>query len=78
LQEEQPGNPQAGKQGTSTFRPSTMNSCALDVAAQPQSFDAIGEMLGMHPTRVRQIAEQAIEKISAYEPELAAALLERL
>jgi hypothetical protein len=64
LQEEQPGNPQAGKQGETTFRPSTMNTCALDIAEQGgASFDYIGEVFGMDPTRGRQIAQLGLEKL---------------
>jgi hypothetical protein len=66
LKEEQPGNPQAGKQGETTFRPSTMQSCALDVADKGgASFDEIGELLGMDSTRGRQIAQAALEKLKA-------------
>lgn len=77
LSEEQPGNPKAGKQGETTFRPSTMNTCALDLK-RGMSVDEIGEHFGVHPTRVRQIAEGAIMKLFAINPELAAALMEAL
>jgi hypothetical protein len=67
LQEEQPGNPQKGRQGPTTFRPATMESCSLDVAErhaqQGVSFDEIGELLGMDSTRARQIAKGALLKL---------------
>lgn len=64
LSEEQPGNPQAGKQGETTFRPSSMQSCALDVADNGgASFEEIGVFLGMDSTRGRQIAQAALEKL---------------
>jgi hypothetical protein len=78
LQQEQPGNPQAGKQGETTFRPSTMQTCALDVAERGASYEEIGEHLGMDSTRARQIAQAAIEKLQEQHPELAAQLMERL
>lgn len=70
LQQEQPGNPQAGKQGETTFRPSTMQSCSLDVAEKGASFEEIGELLGMDSTRGRQIAQAALEKLKARCAEL--------
>lgn len=67
LQQEQPGNPQAGKQGGTTFRPSTNQSCSLDVADRPggASFDEIGDLLGMDSTRARQIAQAGLDKLRA-------------
>lgn len=65
LKEEQPGNPQAGKQGDTTFRPSTMQSCSLDVAEKGASFEEIGNVLGMDSTRARQIAQAGLEKLKA-------------
>jgi hypothetical protein len=67
LKQEQPGNPQAGKQGETTFRPSSMQSCSLDVADKlgGASFDEIGELLGMDSTRARQIAQAALDKLRA-------------
>lgn len=65
LKQEQPGNPQAGKQGDTTFRPSTMQSCSLDVADRGASFEEIGELLGMDSTRARQIAQAGLEKLKA-------------
>lgn len=78
LQSEQPGNPKAGKQGTTTFRPSSSQSCALDVAEKGATIEEIAEMLGMHHSRVRQIAEGAIMKLFAFDPALATRLLEAL
>lgn len=78
LQQEQPGNPQAGKQGLTTFRPATMQSCALDVAERGASYDEIGDYLGMDSTRARQIAQGAIEKLQDEHPELAAQLMGQL
>lgn len=78
LQSEQPGNPKAGKQGTTTFRPSSSQSCALDVAEKGATIEQIAEMMGMHHSRVRQIAEGAIMKLFAFDPELATRLLEAL
>lgn len=63
LQQEQAGNPQAGKQGATTFRPSSMQSCSLDVADRGAGFEEIGRLLGMDVTRARQIAQSAIEKL---------------
>jgi hypothetical protein len=64
LREEQPGNPAKGAQGDTTFRPSTNQTCALEVAERGgTSFSEIGELLGMHHTRVRQIAERALAKL---------------
>jgi hypothetical protein len=65
LKQEQPGNPQAGKQGDTTFRPATMQSCSLDVADKGASFEEIGQLLGMDSTRGRQIAQAALEKLKA-------------
>jgi hypothetical protein len=65
LKQEQPGNPQAGKQGDTTFRPATMQSCSLDVAEKGASFEEIGQLLGMDSTRGRQIAQAALEKLKA-------------
>jgi hypothetical protein len=77
LKEEQPGNPQAGKQGETTFRPSSNQSCALDVADSGASFEEIGEFLGMDSTRARQIAQGALEKLKALGVDVEA-LLEAL
>jgi hypothetical protein len=64
LQEEQPGNPQEGRQGATTLRPSTMDTCALDVAERGRAtFEEIGAILGVHPTRARQIAEAALAEL---------------
>jgi hypothetical protein len=64
LQSENPGNPKAGKQGATTLRPATMQTCALDRADRgPASFDEIGELLDMDSTRGRQIAQQALWKL---------------
>lgn len=66
LQSENPGNPQAGKQGETTFRPASMQSCALDVADKgAASFEEVGRYLGCDSTRARQIAAAAIEKLRA-------------
>jgi hypothetical protein len=65
LQSENPGNPKAGKQGATTFKPSSMQSCALDVADKGATFDEIGRYLGCDSTRARQIAAAAIDKLRA-------------
>lgn len=79
LSSEQSGNPHAGKQGHTRFRPSTMMTCALDVAdSGPASFAEIGAFLGFDSTRGRQIAQAAIAKLKKSNPELAAALEEHL
>ena len=39
-------------------------SCALDVAARgPHSLQGIGELFGLHKERIRQIEEQAVERL---------------
>jgi hypothetical protein len=78
LQSEQPGNPKAGKQGATTLRPSSPHSCALDVAEKGATIEQIAGILGMHHSRVRQIAEGALAKLFAVDPDLAAKLLEAL
>jgi hypothetical protein len=66
LQEEQPGNPQRGRQGATTLRPSTMDSCSLDVAERGRAtYEEIGAMLGVHRTRVQQIEAAAVAKLRA-------------
>jgi hypothetical protein len=66
LQQEQPGNPQQGRQGATTMRPATMETCSLDVAERGgQTFEQIGALLGVHPTRARQIYEVAMLKLYA-------------
>lgn len=79
LEEEQAGNPQAGKRGQAHFKPSTMQTCARDVAERgPASFNQIGDYLGIDSTRARQIAAGALVKLARRHPELAKQLLERL
>ena len=78
LQSEQPGNPKAGKQGATTLRPASPQSCALDVAERGATIEQIAGYLGVHHSRVRQIAEGALAKIFAYDPELATKLMEAL
>lgn len=78
LQQEQPGNPKAGKQGETTFRPYSMRNCALDIAEFATPVDEIAHYMRIHPTRVRQIAEGALEKLRALDPDLARALMEAL
>jgi hypothetical protein len=63
LQSENPGNPKAGKQGATTFKPSSNQSCALDVAEKGATFEEIGRFLGCDSTRARQIAAAAIDKL---------------
>ncbi len=76
LQSERPGNPKAGKQGATTLRPTSSHSCALDVAERGATTEEIADMLGMHHSRVRQIAEGALVKIFASDPVLASKLME--
>lgn len=72
LEDEQAGNPQAGKRGEARFKPSTMETCARDVAERgPSSFEYIGKVFGMDPTRGRQIAKAALKKLALAHPELA-------
>ena len=77
LEQDQSGNWQRGRQGHTSFRPSTMESCALDVAEQGASCEEIGAMLGMDDTRVRQLIERVVEKVKEREPGLAEYLLTR-
>lgn len=64
LSEEQPGNPQRGRRGSTTLRASTMNSCSLDVADRgPMTFKQVGHELGIHASRARQIALLALFKM---------------
>jgi hypothetical protein len=66
LQNENPGNPQAGKQGATTFHAATNVSCSQDLAdAGPQSFETIGRVMGTDPTRERQVAKRALLKLQA-------------
>lgn len=60
---DQRGNPKKGRQGASTLRPLTMETCALDVAEHQNSYTAIGKLLGINPTRVRQIEALALAKL---------------
>lgn len=65
-QRDRAGNPEFGAQGAATFRASTNETCALDVAELgPASFEEIAAMLGVDRTRVRQIEEKAREKLRA-------------
>lgn len=60
------GNPARGAQGDAAFKASTMESCALDVAELgAASYEEIGALLGVDHTRVRQIEEDALEKLAA-------------
>lgn len=63
LQQDRAGNPKRGRQGETTFKASTMESCALDVAAHGATADEVGAVLGVDPTRVRQILATAIGKL---------------
>jgi len=64
LHRDQRGNPQKGRQGASTLRPLTMESCALDVADRlGLSYTEVGKLLGINPTRVRQIEAVALAKL---------------
>jgi hypothetical protein len=65
-QRDRTGNPSRGAQGDARFSASSMQTCALDVAAQgAASYEDIGELLGVDHTRVRQIEEEAIAKLQA-------------
>lgn len=71
LEQDQSGNWQRGRQGSSTLRPSTMESCSLDIAEHGAMPEDIGLVLGMDDTRVRQILEAATEKLRRANPVLA-------
>jgi hypothetical protein len=64
-QRDRAGNPARGAQGEGTFRPATMESCSLDVAdAGGASYEEVGKILGVDHTRVRQIEEKALAKLT--------------
>lgn len=63
LQSENPGNPQRGRQGPTTFRPITNETCALDVAERGAEVEEIAKLLGCDATRVRQLAASGLEKL---------------
>jgi hypothetical protein len=75
-QSDRPGNPKAGKQGATTLRPASAQTCTLDVARQARQVEEIAKYMGLHHSRVRQIAEGAILKIFAFKPQLAIQLME--
>jgi hypothetical protein len=64
LQSENAGNPKAGKQGATTLRPTSMQSCALDVADRGATVEQIAEYLDCDPSRVRQISQAAGYKLA--------------
>ncbi len=63
LSQDQAGNWQKGRHGETTLNPSTMETCALDVAERGASSAEVGRLLGMDETRVRQIAAKAFKKL---------------
>ena len=63
LQQDQAGNWQKGRHGETGFRPSTNETCALDVAERGAPSEEVGRLLGMDATRVRQLAAGALKKL---------------
>lgn len=66
LKEDQRGNPQKGRQGATTIRPITMQTCQRDVTrANPHGLPPaeVGELLGIDARRVLQIEATALAKL---------------